>query len=151
VLRAFDRRRLGLKLPGWELDTSFRTARIHHNSNPQRIWAVQITPNGALWAEAELAGLTKTKVRVRYSDELALLNRNSTLPWHVPSLSFLNLAGAFLSKKTPRCSFLPGKKLPGATLRQGRGLAPRVCGALRVLADAAQKRACSAGVDNHSR
>jgi hypothetical protein len=76
VLRAFDSRRLGLKLPGWELDTSFRPARIHHNSNPQRIWAVQITPHGVLWAEAELAGLTKTKVRVRYSDELALLDRN---------------------------------------------------------------------------
>jgi hypothetical protein len=75
VLRAFGQRRR--RDDGWELDTSFRPARIHHRSNPQRIWAVQITPQGVLWAKAALAGLTKTKVRVRYRGELALLDRRS--------------------------------------------------------------------------
>jgi hypothetical protein len=39
------------------------------------VWAVQICPHGVLWAEATLAGLTKTKVRVRYQGDLVLLDR----------------------------------------------------------------------------
>ena len=70
VLRAFNGR-----LAGWYLDTSFRPARISHCTNPQRVWAVQISPHGVLWAETELAGLTKTKVRVRYHGDLVLLDR----------------------------------------------------------------------------
>jgi hypothetical protein len=79
VLRALDNQ----SWRGWRLDTSFRPARIHHSSNPQRIWAVQITPDSVLWAEAALTGLTKTKVRVRYRGELALLDRRSLARWDV--------------------------------------------------------------------
>jgi hypothetical protein len=70
VLRAFDQQQYG-----WRLDTSFRPGRVHYHTNPQHVWAVQIVRHGVLWAEATLAGLTKTKVRARYHGELVLLDR----------------------------------------------------------------------------
>jgi hypothetical protein len=70
VLRAF-----GQEQKGWQLNTSFRPARIHHLSNPQRIWEVQITRSGVLWDEVALAGLTQTKVRIFYRGETVVLNR----------------------------------------------------------------------------
>jgi hypothetical protein len=55
---------------------------FHPHNWPVRVWALQITPAGVVWAEAEIIRVTSTHVMVRYADETARLHRmNLCLGW----------------------------------------------------------------------
>ncbi len=48
---------------------------FHGRDHPVRVWAVQVTSQGLLWADAEIVKITKTRVTIRYQDTLAPVSR----------------------------------------------------------------------------
>jgi hypothetical protein len=61
---------------GWRTtETRDRRIWFHQADYPVRVWAVAIRPEGVIWADAEIAGVDNTYVRVRYSGEPVRLDR----------------------------------------------------------------------------
>jgi hypothetical protein len=52
-----------------------RTLVFHHYPRPARIWAVEISPGGIVWDEAQIEEITSDRVSVCYKDVRAPLNR----------------------------------------------------------------------------
>jgi hypothetical protein len=54
---------------------------FHPPDVPVQVWAVSITPQGVIWAEAEVVRVTERNVMVRYAGESARLDRKSLWHW----------------------------------------------------------------------
>jgi hypothetical protein len=63
-------------LLAWRM-TELSSGRVvfHDRCYPVRVWAVQIYPQGVVWAEAKIVKITKARVNVLYDGELASLDR----------------------------------------------------------------------------
>jgi hypothetical protein len=71
-----DSKRAYKRLIRWRItERADRTIVFHDCYYPVRVWAVQITPNGLVWAEADITSITKRRVNIRYRGEHASLDR----------------------------------------------------------------------------
>lgn len=60
---------------GWRATEKDRRLWFHPADFPVRVWAVDIHPEGVIWAEAEIIRVDNTYVHVRYRGEPARLDR----------------------------------------------------------------------------
>jgi hypothetical protein len=65
-----------------ETEMPDRTLVFHHYSRPARVWAVNVSPAGIAWAEAEIIKITAARVSVVYNGVRAPLDRINLCSLH---------------------------------------------------------------------
>jgi hypothetical protein len=76
-----DRNKIRVETDFWCTTTIRKRLYFHPPDVPVQVWAVSISPDGIVWAEAEVTKVTERNVMVRYAGESARLDRRALWHW----------------------------------------------------------------------